>query len=105
MTILACGCQCGSTESIIRNFLKATNYKDWMGIPIAKGKEKSLAMLNQLPPSDGKEMLKSFLKNASKWAIIVGYDEENCKWSDIAHNGPKSRIEAEFVVKMFSPFD
>ena len=95
-------CLCGSSESLVRNFLHSINYSDWMSIPIVQGKEKSLAVLNQLPPAPEKDMLKNFLKDASKWAVIIGYDQENMKWSDIAHNGPKSRIEAEFVVKNFS---
>lgn len=95
-------CYCGSSDSLIRNYLKSINYPEWMSIPISKGKESSLSVINQLPPSDGKEMLKSFLNGASKWAVIIGYNNEECKWSDIAHNGPKSRIEAEFVVKKFS---
>ena len=57
--------------------------------------------LNQLPPTPEKEMLRSFLKDASKWVVIVGYDQENMRWSDIAHNSPKSTIEAEFVVQRF----
>lgn len=95
-------CYCGSSDSLVRNYLKSVNYPEWMSIPITKGKEKSLSVINQLPPSDGKEMLKSFLRDASKWAVIIGYNETECKWSDIAHNGPKSRIEAEFVIKTFS---
>ena len=100
--ILCCTCQCGAVDSMARNFLKSAGYQDWLSIPIARGKEKSLSLLNQIPPTDEKEMLRSFLKNASKWVVIIGYDQENCRWSDIAHNGPKSRIEAEFVVKAFS---
>lgn len=102
MSLAACGCLCGSTDSLIRNFLKSTGYEGWINIPIAKGKEKSLALLNQMPPTPEKEMLQSFLKNASKWAVIIGYTDTEMRWSDIAHNGPKSRIEAEFVVKSFS---
>lgn len=95
-------CQCGSSDSLIRTFLKSTGYSDWMSIPISKGKDKSLAVLNQLPNVPEKDMLRSFLSNASKWAVIIGYTEDQMRWSDIAHNGPKSRIEAEFVVKKFS---
>ena len=94
-------CACGSVDSLVRNFLKSIRYENWMTIPIAKGKEKSLSMVNLLPPSAGKRMLQSFLKNASKWAVIVGYDEDECRWSDIAHNGEKSRIEAEVLVDYF----
>ena len=100
--IAICACHCGSSDSLVREYLKSIGYNDWLSIPIAKGKENSLALTNQLPPSKEKEMLKSLLNSASKWAIIIGYDNQNVKWSDISHNGPKSRIEAEFVVKQFA---
>ena len=99
ITVIAC--HCGSSESLARNFLKSINYPDWMDIPIHRGREKSLAVLNQLPPTQEKEMLRSLLKNASKWVIIIGYNQDSMKWSDISHNGQKSRIEAEYVVKSF----
>ena len=95
-------CACGSSESLARNFLKSAGYPDWLSVPIRQGKEKSLSFLNQLPPAPEKEMLANFLRNASKWVVIVGYDETGCRWSDIAHNAPKSTIEAEFVVKNYS---
>lgn len=101
MPIVVITCRCGSTESVARNFLRSVDYADWMNIPIHQGKENSLAVLNQLPPSSDKEMLQSLLKNASKWIVIIGYNQDNMKWSDISHNGPKSRIEAEFVVRNF----
>lgn len=100
--IAVCSCLCGGSGSLIRNFLHSAGYSDWMSIPIHQGKEKSLALLNQLPPVPEKEMLQSLLKNASKWAVIIGYDDASCRWSDIAHNGAKSRIEAEFVVRSFA---
>lgn len=102
MALAVVTCRCGSTESLARNFLRSVGYPDWMNIPIHQGKESSLAILNQLPPAPEKEMLQSLLKNASKWVVIIGYNESGMKWSDISHNGPKSRIEAEFVVKNFA---
>ena len=102
MSLAVVACQCGSSESLARNFLKSVGYPGWMDIPIIRGKEKSFSALNQLPPAPEKEMLKNFLSNASKWVVIIGYDQTRMKWSDIAHNGPKSSIEAEFVVKNFS---
>lgn len=100
--IAVVACHCGSSESLARNFLKSVNYPGWMDIPIIRGKEKSMSVLNQLPPAPEKEMLKNFLSDASKWVVIIGYNENGMRWSDIAHNGPKSSIEAEFVVKNFS---
>ena len=102
MSLVVVACQCGSSESLARNFLKSVNYQDWMGIPVIRGKEKSLSVLNQLPPAPEKEMLENFLRDASKWVVIIGYNQNGMKWSDIAHNGPKSAIEAEFVVKNYS---
>lgn len=95
-------CQCGSVDSLVRNFLHSVGYKDALSIPIARGREKSLAVATLLPPSVEKDILQTFLKEASKWAIIIGSDGTSCRWSDIAHNGPKSRIEAEFVVKKYA---
>lgn len=101
MALAVIACMCGSSDSLVRNFLHSVGYPEWSSIPVTRGKEKSLAVLNQLPPSSDKEMLNSLLKNASKWAVIIGYNEDGMKWSDISHNGPKSRIEAEFVVRNF----
>jgi hypothetical protein len=101
MSIAVISCHCGSSDSLARNFLKSVGYQDWLSIPVNKGKEKSLAVLNQMPPVPEKDMLRSFLKDASKWVVIIGYNDTDMKWSDIAHNGPKSKIEAEFVVKNF----
>lgn len=95
-------CLCGGSESLVRNFLHSAGYEDWMKIPVTQGKEKSLSVLNQLPPTPEKDMLRNFLKNSSKWAIIIGYTDDQMRWSDIAHSGAKSRIEAEYVIKSFS---
>lgn len=102
MSVGVIACQCGSSDSMARNFLKSVGYSNWMSIPIYKGKEKSRSFLNQLPPVAEKEMLSNFLKDASKWVVIIGYNQHGMKWSDISHNAPKSTIEAEFVVKNFS---
>ena len=103
--LIIISCQCGSSDSLIRGFLKSVGYADWLSIPINKGKEASISAINNLPPAPEKDMLKSFLNGVSKWAVIIGYNDTMMRWSDIAHNGAKSRIEAEFVVKTFSSFD
>lgn len=101
MPVAVIACQCGSSDSMARNFLKRVGYQNWLDVPIHRGKEKSRSFLNQLPPVPEKEMLANFLNNASKWVVIIGYDEQTMKWSDISHNAPKSTIEAEFIVQNF----
>lgn len=101
MALMAIACMCGSSDSVVRNFLHSVGYPGWNSIPLVKGKEKSLSALNELPPFPERDMLESFLKSASKWAVIVGYNDEAMRWSDIAHGGSKTKIEAEMVVSVF----
>ena len=100
--IAVCSCQCGSSDSLIRNFLKSAGYDNWLNIPIDQGKERSLALLNYLPPTPEKDMLYSFIKGASKWAVIIGYTDTEMRWSNIASNDAKSRVEASLIVETFS---
>ena len=100
--IVVVTCLCGSVESLARNTLNRCGYKDWATIKINKGKEKSRQVLSALPQFPEIEMLDNYIKNASKWVVIIGYDENNCRWTDVAHNGDKSKIEAEFVVSTFA---
>lgn len=101
MSLVVMTCQCGSSDNLARNFLHSVGYKDWLYIPIYKGKEKSKKIIETIPKSPEIEMLGNFLKNASKWVVILGYDGQKSKWADIAHNSTKSKIEAEFIVKNF----
>ena len=95
-------CYCSSSDSLVRSFLHSVGYPEWNSIPVVRGKDKSLAVLNQLPPFPERDMLRDFLRNASKWAVIIGYNDSSMRWSDITHGGAKTKIEAEMVVKNFS---
>lgn len=100
--ILCCGCLCGSTDTRIRGFLKSVGYSEWATISIPKGKEKSRKMIQSLPKSPELQDLDNYLSKVSKWAIILGWDNGECKWADLAHSVTKAKIEAEYIVKNFS---
>lgn len=100
--IVVVTCQCGSVEQKARGFLKRVGYNDWINIPVHKGREKSKKAIQYIPKFPEIEMLENFLNNASKWVVILGYDDKECRWSDIAHGGLKAEIDAEFVVKRFA---
>lgn len=102
MPIAVCTCRCGSTEQAARRFLNKAGYPDWLTIPIAEGKEASLGLLYQIPRYPEIEMLSDYLKGASKWIVIIGWNENGCRWSDIAHNPTKSGIEAGLIVDTFA---
>ncbi len=102
MSLVVITCQCGSVEQKARGFLKKVGYADWLTIPIHKGKEKSRKAIQYIPKFPEIEMLNNFLDNAGKYVVILGYDSNGCKWSDITHGGLKAEIDAEYVVKMFA---
>ena len=99
--IYACGCQCGSTESLIREFLKKQGYEGWLDIPIEMGKDRSIKLVERFPQNDKMSALYSYLQDKGKWAVLIGWDDEGCHWADL-DAGLKSRIDAEFLVKRFA---
>lgn len=101
MSIYCCGCRCGSTESLIRSFLERVGYADWLSIPIEEGKERSMKLIERFPPTPELEMLIDYLRDRGKWAVIIGWDNGTCRWTDIT-SSPKSVILAEVLVQQFA---
>lgn len=101
MSIACCTCQCGSSEKLIRRFLESAKYKNWLNIPIVKGKARSKSLVASLPQCPEKQELELMLDKASKWAVIIGWTDRECRWADITHNVGKSRIDALFIVEFF----
>lgn len=99
--IACCGCNCGSTESLIRQFLKSQGYTDWLTIPVAIGKEKSLRLLERLPNDPMVPPLADYIKKRGRYAVLIGYDEDALRWVDLV-GGVKASIEAECLVERFA---
>ena len=102
--MIACvACQCGSSDNLIRTRLERYHYRDFLTVPIIKGKEKSLSKLNTLPQCDEIQMLKSHIQNASKWAAVIGYDGEKCRWTDLANGKAiKNNVDLELIIRHFA---
>lgn len=96
-------CLCGGSDNLIRNKLSKFGYADAVSVPIVKGKEKSLSVLNTLPQYPEVAKLHQYISGLSKWAIIIGYDNEQVKWVDLA-NGSflKNDVDAELLLKHFA---
>lgn len=101
MPIRVCTCRCGSTRQRAQLFLQSVGYADWLNVPIAEGREESRKMLNYIPDFPEARLLDEYLSKVSKWVVIIGWNENGCRWSDIAHNANKSEIEAKLVVETF----
>lgn len=100
--IVCISCLCGGSDSLIRDTLKRYGYKDWLKTKIYKGKEKSLLALEKVPPTVEINALRNMLENTGKWAVIIGCNENGCRWSDISRNREVSQIEAENIIKAFA---
>lgn len=96
-------CNCGASDLLIRGALKESGYGDAVGVSVVKGKDKSISMLNSIPQHSGINDLISYVRNASKYAIAVGFDEYNLRWVDVANGqAVKNRVDLELLVEHFA---
>lgn len=102
MPIAVCSCMCHSSPTLIRNFLHQAGYSEWLTIPISEGRQKSRLLLSRLPQYSEIQALDHFIENSSKWAVIIGWNENGCRWADIAHQAAVSKIDAKLIVDTFS---
>lgn len=100
---LACiACTCGFSDKLIRTRLEAAHAPNFLTTPITKGKEKSKSLLNTLPQYPQIDMLRNHLDNCSKYAVVIGYDNEQCRWVDLATGkAVQNNIDLEFIVRDF----
>lgn len=102
--MIACvACQCGSSDSLIRTKLERYGYADFLRVPIVKGKEKSLSKLNTLPQFDAISLLRNHIGNSSKYAVVIGFDDEDCRWVDLANGkAVKNNVDLELIIRDFA---
>lgn len=100
MAIAALACQCGGADNWIRSKLKKFGFRQALLIPITKGKEKSLRQVATFPQTPNTLDLINHIKNATKFAIIVGTDGESLRWVDVV-NGHYvvNDVNAEFIIR------
>lgn len=96
-------CQCGSSDSLVRQRLERYHYRDFLTIPIVKGREKSLAVLNTIPQFEEIQLLRNHLQVASKWAVVIGYDDDRCRWVDLAYGKAiKNNVDLQLLLEHFA---
>lgn len=103
--MIACvSCTCGFADNLIRTRLDKYGYGEALSIPIIKGKEKTGSFLNTLPQVyEELTMLRNYLRTASKYAIVIGYDEYGMRWVDLA-NGKAifNNVDLERILENFA---
>lgn len=100
--IYALVCRCANSEPRTRTFLRENGYSKWQSIPVAKGKEACLNLLNTFPP-ENKEMdkLKMYIKRVSSWAVLVGTDGSIYQWADLGNSTIKEKLDAQIIIRDF----
>ena len=101
--LICVACQCGGANNWIRSKLRKFNYPGSLTIPITKGKEKSLSLVATLPQTQETTDLAAHIRGSSKFAIIIGTDGTNVRWTDIVNgHWVENDVDAEFIVRDFS---
>lgn len=102
--MIACvSCTCGSVDKLIRTRLDFYGYRDALTIPITRGKDKSKKFTYTLPQYPEIEMLRDYIDKCSKFAIVIGYDNDSCGWVDLAKGkAVENNIELENIIQHFA---
>lgn len=103
MPLMCVACTCGSVDALIRTRLDHCGYRDFLTIPIARGKGKSKSALSTIPQSADLNVLLNYVDKASKYAVIVGYDDEDMRWVDLAKGKAfMNNVDLENIVERFA---
>lgn len=100
--VTACACMCGSSDHLVRSRISKHNRKVALGVSIPKGKEKCYSFLNTLPQFPEIQEMKNHIAANSKWAIVIGFDDQMMRWVDLA-NGKyvKNDVDLELLLQHF----
>lgn len=85
-----------------RTFLKNNGIKDYMAVPVVQGREEGMHYLSRFPRLKEIEMLEDFLRRSTSYVVIVGFNDEMLKWSEVSSGGAASEVEGELIVQRFA---
>lgn len=99
-------CRCSGAELVARSFLEARGVANWLAVPAYTGKVNCQEFVKQLPPGaskpDDPSALQSFLSEASRFVVVVGYDDSHLMWSNIIKGDLGSVADAEIILEQFA---
>lgn len=95
-------CNCTGSENMARTFLKNNGVRDYMSVPVIQGREEGMRYLSRYPRLKEKEMLEDFLRRSTSYVVVVGFNGEMMKWSEVSRGGAASEVEGELIVQRFA---
>lgn len=98
-------CYCPNAEPKAYRFLQQF-VENWIDVPLYRGKEKGfefLARFKEYPigPESPHE-LRKFIDKSGSYVAIIGFNDKEFRWADIAHNSAKSKVDAENIIYQFA---
>lgn len=100
--ISAIACACGNSEKLIRSRLQAAGVKDYMSVPLAIGRDKSLKSVSLLPKYPEIAVLPNYITSHSSYAVVIGYDEDGCDWVDVTKDGEMGQLKLKVIIRDFT---
>jgi len=73
-----------------------------MSVPVVQGREEGMDYLSRLPRLKEREMLEDFLRRSTSYVVIVGFNGEMLKWSEVSSGGDASEVEGELIIQRFA---
>lgn len=99
--IIAVACACGNSEKLIRSRLKSVGVDDYMSVPLAIGREKSLRAINDIPKHPEIDVIPEYIRSHSSYAVVIGYDDEGANWVDVTKDGEYGMMKLHVIVRDF----
>lgn len=98
-------CTCSNAETLARGVFKKAGVRDYMSVPVYRGKEKLRALMNSLPEgarrSLGAQTLVDFVRERGSFVLIIGYTEDNLVWANAKRSSAKEQLDAEIIASRY----
>lgn len=106
MTVMLCCCECGAAEPLGRQVAMQAGITNWMAIPLHKGVEHCLTVLDRFP-EPYKQLLAhralcDFIRQGGTFVVAIGYDDEYFYWANVASGSPADMMDGGAILKRFA---
>lgn len=100
-------CECGGVDEITARCLKQAGVKDYLKIPIQKGRKAADLWFSQLPSQIQQNLetwaLMAMIEYESSYIAIVAWNEKGLVWADIASGDSAADwIDGVTIAKTFA---
>lgn len=99
-------CQCATSELKARRVLRDAGIKNYLGVRCYLGKKSIGIGLENMPDAvkgtTDYRALKDLIETKSGYSVIVGWDTEKMRWSDIYDGKIESVVPGEQIAEYFA---